>query len=81
MSVLWEEDGEIAWTKVKDRRTKVGNCIVEGNIGLFAVGFGLGEFFHGEAGNLFLALQKILNVDILTMGLVAVLVHFLGGVF
>ena len=81
MSVLWEEDGEVAWTKVKGRRSKVGNYVVEGSVCLFAVGFGFGEFFHGEASNLFLAFEKILNVYILTMGLVAVFVHFLGGVF
>ena len=81
MAVLREEDGKIGWTKFKGRRAMVGNCIVEGGISLFAVGFGLGEFFHGKASDFFLALQKILNVNILTMGLVAVLVHFLCGVF
>ena len=59
----------------------VGNCIVEGSIGLFVVGFGNGEFLQWEASDFFLAFQEVLNVYILTMGLVAVLVHFLGGVF
>ena len=81
MPVLWEEDGKTAWTKVQGRRTMVGYCFEEGSIGFFAIGFGLGELFHWEASDFFLALQKILNVYILPMGFVAVLVHFLRGVF
>lgn len=81
VSVLWVEDGKIAWTKVKGRRTKFGNYVVECGIGLFAIGFGLGQVPHGEAGDLLIAFQEVLNIYILTMRFITVLVCFLGGVF
>lgn len=54
---------------------------IEGGIGGGVVGFGFLQFVHGEAGDFLGTPQEVLDVDVLPMGLVAIVVNRLGFVF